>query len=467
MRARSSQFPHQQSAVDRIKERRKVAVLLEPGYGKTAIALTAVSDLAAWPTLVIAPAQTAKNVWKAEAAEWDHLRNVEVTPIIGTASKRAKLLREASHVDVISYENLMWLSEQVDIGARYKALVFDELSKMKTAGSKRFRRMRARGVEIPIRIGLTGTPVGNHLLDLWGELYTIGGPEALGSTYGGFQTRFFQPGAYVNGRPTSWVLQGMKQQGKAWVHTDRSRATEREIHQLAAPWCYALPPQPEVKIPPVRQNLIRVDVPESARKALDELKKVLVTYLDDGLEIEALSAGAMSAKVRQIAGGAVYGEDGKWGPVHDAKLAALDDLLDELQGEPILLFYWYKHERDRIVERLGRRGAVFATAPDSPRWMESWNHGELEVLLAHPQSAGHGLNLQSGGHHVGWFTLPWSRELRVQGEGRLARTGQRSPVVMSHVFICGSVDEAVMSALDRKRTTEDALIGSLLYDDLL
>ncbi len=460
-------FPHQVAAADAVRERRQVAVLLPPGYGKTASTLTALDDLGAWPALVVAPAQTARRVWGAEAAEWDHLRELAITPIVGSARQRARLLRETSHVEVVSYENLVWLTDQVDVDTRYRALVLDELSKMKSAGSKRFVRMRSRGRRIPVRVGLTGTPVGNHLLDLWGELHAVAGSRALGPTFGGYQQEFFQPGQYVNGRPTSWVLQGMVQRDRAWVHTNRSREVEREVHRRAAPWCYTMPPQPAVGIPPVRVNPIRIPLPEAAERATRELRRQLVTYLDDGLEVEAISAGARAAKLRQIAGGAAYGEGGAWGPVHDEKLDALDDLLDELQGEPVLVFYWYQHERERILARLGRRGAVVAAAPDTPRWVEAWCAGEVEVLLAHPQSAGHGLNLQAGGSHVAWYTLPWSRELWIQGNGRLARPGQSAPHVSAHVMLCGDVDERVLQALDRKRETEDALFDSLLYSDLL
>lgn len=463
-------YPHQVGAVERAKRDPRLAVLLEPGYGKTVVALTALADLGALPALVVAPAQVARRTWQVEAAEWEHLRDLVVEPIVGDPERRVQLLRGANHVEVVSYENLLWLTDCVDVERRYRAIVFDELSKMKSAGSRRFRRgadRRSRAARVPVRLGLTGTPVGNHLLDLWGELYTVAGPLALGPTFSGYQQQYFQPGAYVNGRPVSWVLQGMVQRGKAWTHTSRSRDVEREVHRRAAPWCYALPPQPEVRVPPVRVNPIRVEMPEAALRATAELRRQLVTYLDDGLEVEALSAGARAIKLRQIAGGAVYGEGREWGPIHDAKLDALDDLLDELQGEPLLLFYWFRHERDRIAQRLGRRGAVFAAAPDSPRWMEAWCGRELEVLLAHPQSAGHGLNLQSGGHNVGWYTIPWSRELLKQGCGRLARTGQRAPWVTSHVFLCGDVDERVLVALDQKRETEEALVDSVLYDDLL
>ncbi|HEX9052329.1 MAG TPA: hypothetical protein VF841_17510, partial [Anaeromyxobacter sp.] len=366
--------------------------------------------------------------------------------------ERRALLREPSHVEVVSYENLMWLSQQFRLERRYRAVVFDELSKMKAAGTKRFTRMRYHGKGIPIRVGLTGTPVGNHLLDLWGELYMIGGPAALGPTFVGFKAEYFWP---VDKEQRKWEVRHPK--------------LEREIHERARPWCWTLPPQPAVHLPEIRENPIRIPVPPAAAKAAAELKRELATLLDSGVEIEALTAGARATKLRQIAGGAVYGEGREWAPVHDAKLRALDDLLDELQGEPALIFYWYQHERERILARLARRGATHATT-DHPGWIRAWNARELEAAVVHPQSAGHGLNLQAGGHTAIWYSLPWSRELWRQGNGRLARPGQASRWVLAHVLLCGEADEAVLRALGRKARTEEALIRSLLeesVDDLL
>jgi hypothetical protein len=437
-------FPHQQAMASEIRSRSRVACLLSPGLGKTAATLTALADLGAWPALVVAPAQTARSVWPDEAALWEHLRNVQVTPVVGSPRGRLALLREASHVEVVSYENLFWLTEHVDLSRRYRAVVFDELSKMKAAGTKRFRRVKAAAKGIEVRVGLTGTPVGNHLLDLWGELYVIGGKDALGPTFTGFKAEYFWP---VDKEQHRWEL--------------RSPDFEHAIHERARPWCWTLPPQPAVHLPEIRENPIRIPVPPAAAKAAAELKRELATMLDSGEEIEALTAGARATKLRQIAGGAVYGEGAAWAHVHDAKLRALDDLLDELQGEPVLIFYWYRHERERILARLARRGAVHATT-DHPGWVRAWNARELEAVVAHPQSAGHGLNLQAGGHTVIWYSLPWSRELWRQGNGRLARPGQTSTWVLAHLLLCGEADEAVLRALGRKARTEEALIDALL-----
>lgn len=468
-RPRSALFDYQTDAVRVAVERKRVALLLAPGMGKTAITLTALLDLDAWPTLVVAPAQTARYVWREEAMRWEHLDRIGVRPIIGTAAARAKLLdASTAHVEVVSYENLIWLSDRVDLGRRYRSIVFDELSKMKTPGSKRSRRMRSGqgGTRIPVRFGLTGSPVGNHLLDLWGEMAVIGGPAPLGRTFGGYRDQYFQvSNTDGQGRPVSWVLQGMERVGRRdWGHTSRSRATEREIHERVAPWAFALPPQPSAGIPPVRVNPIRVPMPEAALRATAELRKQMHTILDDGAEVDALTPGARAAKLRQIAGGAVFATSGpEWGEVHAAKLDALDDLLDELQGEPLLLFYWYTHERDRILARLaGRRTATIAT----PRWVDRWNAREFEVLVAHPQSAGHGINLQGGGSNVAWYSLPYW-ELFAQGNGRLARPGQAAPFVMAHILLCGDVDDRLYAGLDEKRDTESDLIAAVTYADLL
>ena len=445
MRDLTDLFAFQAKAVLQAVKKGRTAIFLEPGYGKTAIALTALWQARTLPALVVAPARVVEqDVWGLEATKWSHLDHLNVVSIHGTKRGRKFRLDVGADVEVISYENLVWLTDTVDLDKRYSAIIFDELSKMKTAGSKRSRRMKTAGASIPFRLGLTGTPVGNHLLDLWGEMYMVAGEHALGRTFTGYRSRFFYPRSTVNGIPVNWTL---------------LPGVEGTIHELVKPFSFVLPPQKEVKLPEVIVNKLPVTMPHKATVEQMELVRELRVKLDGGADLIALQASAMAMKLRQFASGAVYtnkpNDPPVWSFVHGGKMDALSDLIEELQGEPLLVFYWFQHE----LERLKRLPGV-ATLDDKGA-MDAWNARKLPVLLAHPQSAGHGLNLQAGGHNVCWFTLPWSWELWRQANGRLARTGQTSPVVQAHVLECGEADRLVLAALTQKGTTEKKLLAAL------
>jgi superfamily II DNA or RNA helicase len=444
MRRMSDLFPHQRAMVQALLDHPHHALLVQPGYGKTAAVLTALQELGAWPALVVGPQRVSKRVWPEEAAQWEHLRDLQVVSIHGTPGQRVKRLGWDNHVECISYENYVWLTDTVDVDSRYKAIVFDELSKLKSPGSKRFRRLRARGMKVPIRIGLTGTPIGNHTLDLWAEMFAVAGEKPLGPTYSGFRERYFHAVDYYQ---RDWQLARPE--------------FAREINLRVKPWCFTVSTnQPAVKMPKLHLNRISVDYPENVQKLGEKLERELFMKLDSGLEVEALSASTVAGKLQQLASGAVYLEPDKpaWEEVHAEKVDALEDLVDELQGEPLLVFHWFKHEVERIRKRLGKRLVTI----DEKGSIERWNRREVEVLLAHPASAGHGLNLQHGGHNVAWFTLPWSHELWTQANGRLVRPGQRSPLVTSHVLLCGEVDRRVLEALAGKAKVEQDLFSTLL-----
>jgi SNF2 family DNA or RNA helicase len=455
MRPRSKMFRYQEEAVARIVASQQMACFLEPGLGKTSVALTAINDLGRPRTLVLAPARVAREVWHAEAAQWEHIRGLRVVPATGT-DVRANLKRAVQSnagVIVTGYENLPWLLDNCDVAARFDALIMDELSKMKTPGATRFRKLRSVLPKIPVRIGLTGTPVGNHLIDIWGEMYCIAGPKPLGPSVEEFKYRYFRPKARRGHIVYSW---------------ETLAGSEAEIHRRIKPWAFTLRPSDAPKLADLRVNEIRVELPPRVLEMSRELADDLVTEMASGAELTAFSGNVAAMKVRQMAGGAVYLDPptvlGEPPPkvrgvehVHDEKLNALADLVDELQGSPLLTFYWFRHERERLLKRFPQ--AVDIDAPDA---MARWNRGEVEMLLAHPASAGHGLNLQHGGHHICWFTLPYSLEMWKQAIGRLIRHGQKSPWVMAHVLLAGRADEVVLSALHRKRVVEDALLDAML-----
>ena len=439
LRPRSKLHSFQEQAATRIRQQREVAVLLRPGHGKTALTLTALRDAWAFPALVVAPARVAESVWKQEGAAWEHLAGLRIVPLVGSPLRRLAAMELRGDVEVVSYENLPWLLDTIDAGKRYDAIVFDELSKMKHPGTKRFKRLRHVVEAIRYRVGLTGTPVGNHLLDLFGEMFMVAGEKPLGPTLGRYRDRYFKAVKFHGFIPVKWAL-------AAPTH-------EAEIFARCAPYTFTLPDQPVVRTPPVVLNRLDLPMPHDVQVEIMDLERELHVQFEDGIDLVALEASTLATKLRQYAGGAVYVN-----PAHDyverhtEKIDAVRDLLDELQGAPAVIFYWYQHEKERLLAAL--KGREVASDP-TPENLAAWNAGKLEALLLHPQGAGHGLNLQAGGSTIIWFTLPWSHELWVQANGRLARQGQQAPTVTAHVLMCGETDRRVLAALTAKGKTEE------------
>jgi hypothetical protein len=420
---------------------------------------TALVDRRARRVLVFAPAPIVeRDVWGREARAWEHLQGVSVVPLTGTAKRRLDRLRAptpgAPRLDVISYENAVWLTDQVDLNI-YDAVVFDELSKIKAPGTQRFKRLRYRCMQIPVRVGLTGSPIGNRLLDLWGEMFMVTGPLALGPTMTGFKEEYFHPEGY--GVASSWALN---------CAADRDRIFER-----VKPYAFSLDAAKLLAgtMPELHVHVRELELPREVQENQDELFQACATLLTDGTKLRALNASAKAGKARQLASGAVYTEQfvadaeldetKPWSEVHDVKIAEVRALVEEAQGEPILLFYWYQHELARLQKAFPE--ARLATDQDA---LDAWDRREVPLLLAHPMSAGHGLNLQHGGCTIVWMTLPYSHELWEQGNGRELRIGQLSPFVTALVLCCGDFDRAVLSLLREKGETQDALMRCVDLD---
>lgn len=444
MRTRDQLYPYQAEAAARMYRAKQLACFLEPGLGKTATTLTALHDLGRPKTLVLAPARVAESVWHAEAAKWEHLKGLRVVPCVGTAERRTAIVMGGKwDVLVLSYENLSWLFDTFKPTMLFKAIVFDELSKMKSAGTTRFMRMRKIIRQFEFRFGLTGTPVGNHLMDIWGEMYMVADEKPLGPTFTEFQHKYFVPTAKVNNIPVGWKPLSYSQ---------------REIEARIKPWAFTLKADTAPALPELRVNQIPVTLPTVAEEQMKTLVNELCVQLDSGTDLFAFSSTTAAMKARQMVGGAVYTEGTNWEHIHGAKLMALEEVVAELQGQPCLVFYWFKHEAERILKHMGPRARTLSGQKD----IDAWNRGEVEVLLLHPASAGHGLNLQAGGHHAIWYTLPWSLEMWKQSHGRLIRHGQASPYVVSHVLCAGPLDERVLKALHRKGAVEGELLDAML-----
>lgn len=437
MRQRSDLFGYQQNMISRMLVWPQTAAFVQMGLGKTIGTLTALLDRGMPRTLVVAPARVAElDVWGQEARRWGHTAGLHVRRIVGDPkTRRWKLADVSTDIDVISYNNFAWLCDEVDLGQRYGAIVFDELSKMKTPGATWFKRMRTRTPRIPIRYGLTGTPVGNHLIDVWGEMYAVALDEPLGPSKVQYAMQYFTA-IPVNEHARMWVP---------------NYGAEELIFKRIRPWCFSLNPGDAPPLPGVVPNPISVELPAEVRRLGDELTHELRARLASGEDLVAISSGTRAQKFRQLAGGAVYLDEERWEEVHGAKLAALGEVLDELQGQPVLIGYWYRHERERILREFPQVRELNALN------VELWNQGKVEAMLIHPASAGHGINLQGGGHNITWFTVPWSWEMYSQTCARLARHGQRSRFVMSHVLCAGAADVAVLQALHEKKWTDQRL----------
>ncbi len=433
---RSDLFPFQRDKlVPLLVGRRRTAAFVRMGLGKTVSALTALVDLGAPRTLVIAPLRVAARVWPAEAAAWEHTRGLRVNVLAG-CDPRQRLVRlgHRSDVDVVNYELLAWLCDQVDLEARYGAVVFDELSRMRHPGARWFRRVRTRTMAIPVRFGLTGTPVGNHYAGLWGEMFAVAGEEPLGPSKALYLAQYFT--AYPVG-----------EHAKVWA---LNHGCDELINERIRPWAFSLDPADAPPLPPVVVNQVHVSLPRHVRDLSARLARELRVRLASGEDLVALSSGTLAQKVRQLAGGAVYLDGARWERVHDEKLDALAEVVDGAQGRPLLVFYWYRHELERILARFPQARALDADA---------WNRGEIEVMVVHPASAGHGLNLQFGGSDIAWYTLPWPYELFVQGCARLARPGQRERSVVANVLLAGETDLAVLQFL-RERAEAEARLSA-------
>lgn len=417
------------------------ALLLDMGLGKTVSTLTAVSELLdrceVRRVLVVAPKRVAQHTWPDEIRKWDHLQHLRVSVVIGTPEARRSALAADADLYVINRENIPWLVET--IGRKpwpYDMVVLDELSSFKSAKAQRFRALRRVRGGMARVVGLTGTPAPNGLLDLWPQMYMIDQGERLGRTVTGYRDRYFTP--------------DRRNRVQVWTWKPKPGA-EDEIYKAIDDIALSMRAKDLLDLPDRTDLIVPVELSALARQVYDRLEKELVLRLPEGI-VQASQAATLINKLLQMAGGSAYGDDGKVVPIHTAKLDALEDLIEQSNGQPVLVYYGYRHEREHIMERIPQ-----AEDLDPDRWCA----GEQAVALAHPASCGHGLNLQSGGSIMVWYTLPWSLELYEQANARLYRQGQTRPVRIYHLIAQGTVDEQVLSALQRKAVGQDALLEAL------
>lgn len=397
---------------------------------------------------MIAPLRVARDTWPDEIQKWEHLRNLHYSVAVGTEAERLAALKRQADIYIINRENIQWLVEESGIPFDFDMVVVDELSSFKNHQSKRFKALMKKRPGVGRIVGLTGTPTGNGLMDLWAEFKLLDMGQRLGRFIGQYRTRFFLPD---------------KRNGQVVFSYKPLPGAEQEIYRLISDITISMKSTDHLQMPELVSSAYTVCLSEAEMQRYVSLKQELVLQLPGG-EITATNAAALSGKLSQMANGAVYADDRAVIPVHDRKLDALEDIIESMGGKPLLVAYWFRHDLERITERLHKLKIPFSRL-DSSESIRRWNAGELPVALIHPASAGHGLNLQSGGSTLVWFGLTWSLELYQQTNARLWRQGQQSDtVVVQHIITKGTIDERIMKALSEKDTTQAALIEAVKAD---
>ena len=395
--------------------------------------------------LVVAPLRVANNVWKQETEKWEHLNGLKISVATGTEKERLAALRQKADIYVINRENVVWLLEQKNLPFDYDCLVVDELSSFKSHQSKRFRALVKARPSVKRVIGLTGTPSSNGLMDLWSEFRLLDLGQRLYRFIGQYRNQFFVPD---------------KRNGQVIFSYKPLPNAEEQIYERISDITISMRAVDHLQMPELLTVEHKVGLSAKEREQYEVLKKELTVNLENE-NITAANAAALSNKLSQMANGAVYNDDGDVTHIHDRKLDELEDLIEQANGKPALIAYWYQHDLARIMERLRKLHIPFAHL-DKQGTIEMWNRGELPVALIHPASAGHGLNLQSGGSTIIWFGITWSLELYSQTNARLWRQGQTAEtVVIHHILTESTIDERIMEALASKDRTQSALIDAV------
>lgn len=439
-------IPHdyQQYAIDFIKNNEVAAVLLDMGLGKTSITLTAVNDLIfdsfeVSKVLVIAPLRVARDTWPAEIKKWDHLKHLRYSVAVGSESERLAALRKEADIYIINRENVDWLVNKSRVSFDFDMVVIDELSSFKSHQSKRFKSLLKVRPFIKRIVGLTGTPSSNGLMDLWAQFRILDMGKRLGR--------------YITHYRSAYFLPDKRSADRIFTYKPADGA-EQMIYNRILDITISMKSADYLKLPECIINEVPVFMDTKEKAIYETFKEDMVAKIKDE-EIDAANAAVLSGKLLQMANGCIYDEDKKAIKIHDRKLDALEDLIESANGKPLLVAYWFQHDLARIKERFPVR--EIKTSKD----IEDWNKGKIPLAVIHPASAGHGLNLQTGGSTLVWFGLTWSLELYQQCNARLHRQGQTDTVVIHHIIAKGTIDEDVMAALQRKEKIQNALINAV------
>lgn len=420
------------------------AVFLEMGLGKSVITLSAIFDLCldsflVCKVLVIAPLRVARDTWPAEINKWDHLKGLSYSVAVGTEKERIDALKKQSTLYIINRENVDWLVHKSGIPFHFDMVVIDELSSFKSYGAKRFKSLLKVRPSVKRIVGLTGTPSSNGLMDLWAEFRILDLGQRLGRYISHYRNTYFKPD---------------KRNAQIIFSYKPLPGAEEEIYKQISDITISMKSTDYLTMPEYISNEVFVTLSDKEWRVYSDFKEDMVANLGDE-EIDAVNAAVLSGKLLQMANGAVYDSENKAHVIHEKKLDALEDLIEGANRKPVLVAYWYKHDLERIKDRFPVRQI------QSSKDIEDWNNSKIPIAVIHPASAGHGLNLQSGGSTLIWFGLTWSLELYQQTNARLYRQGQRDTVIVHHIITKDTIDEDVLLALTKKEKTQDALIDAV------
>ena len=435
---------YQNYAKDFILAHKVSALFLDCGLGKTITTLTAINELMydsfeISKVLIIAPLRVAQSTWKDEIEKWDHLNLLRYSIVVGDEKERLKALKQNSDIYIINRENVDWLVTKSGIDFNFDMLVIDELSSFKSHTSKRFKSLLKIRPYFERVVGLTGTPSSNGLMDLWAEFRVLDLGERLGRYITHYRNEYFLPD-----KRNGAVIFSYKPQPNA----------EERIYRRLADMTISMKSTEYLKMPELILNELEINLDEEDQMKYKKFKKEMVMTIQEK-EIDAINAASLSNKLIQLANGSIYDEDKKFYEVHNKKLDKLEEIIESANGKPVLVAYWFKADKERIEKRFKVR--EIKTADD----IKQWNKGMIDLALIHPASAGHGLNLQSGGSTLVWFSLTWSLELYQQTNARLYRQGQKDTVVIHHLITKNTIDEDIMKSLKRKDKTQEALMRAV------
>lgn len=434
--------PHdyQVTAYNKIIDTKRVGLFLEMGLGKTVVTLTAIDELMynrfeISKVLVIAPKRVAEDTWSRESEKWDHLQHLKISKILGSASKRQNAIKANADIYIINRENVKWLIDETDW--QYDMVVIDELSSFKSRTSQRWKALRKVMPLVDRVVGLTGTPSPNGYMDLWSQLYLLDRGQRLEKTIGAYREKYFLPGMRNGYTVFNWNLK---------------KGAEKIIQEKISDICVSMKAEDYLKMPDRIDNFVEVNLSDQEMQKYKELEQNFILTETD---VVALNAAALGNKLLQLANGSVYDVSNTPLRIHNKKIEALEEIVD-CSSEPILVFYNFKHDL-LALQKAFPKARILDTSKD----IAEWNEGKIDILLAHPASVGHGLNIQAGGHIIVWYGLTWSLELYEQANARLYRQGQNKAVIIHHLITKGTIDENVMKALQSKGNLQAELMKAI------
>lgn len=439
-------WPYQRRMRRFLLEHPRAIEFIDMGMGKTVVMLTAISDLVAGleirSALVVAPINVVENTWPDEQRQWDHLAHLKLAVVRGSPAQRLAILRRPADIYLINYELLAWLSEvTAKKPVPFDMIVFDESSKMKSHAAKRFKKIKPLLPRMQRRVIMTGTPTPNNYLDLFSQVFLVDGGERFGPFFTHFRQRYFDF--------NEWTYACTIKPGAA-----------KAIRKLIRPITLCMRSEDYLALPPVMYHNVTIRLPPAVMRQYAELEKEMFLQLERG-EVEAMNAAALTNKCRQFTSGVVYDEEQKEHVIHDHKLDALADIIDDMGGKSLLVVYEFRSELKRMLARWPGTPWIGGGSKDKSGVIKLWNARKAPLVFVHPQSVGHGLNLQHGGHHMVWTSMTWALELYQQMVKRLHRQGQGHPTVVTHLVAAGTVDDAVLGVLREKARGQAALLRRL------